>query len=52
MKWLCPLIKQIWFSLLTFEAIFDEQNGKKLQLKGQSGGQVKTLDLKFLIGLE
>jgi hypothetical protein len=49
--WLCPLIKQIWFSLLTFEAIFDSQNGKKIELRDQTGA-TKTLNLKFLIGLE
>jgi hypothetical protein len=39
MEWLTPKIKQIWYCLLSFEAIFS--HASKLQL-----------DLKFLISLE
>ena len=46
LKWLCPQIKQIWFSILTFEAIFDIRGTDKLSMKN------KRLDLKFLINLE
>jgi len=44
MNWLCYMIKEIWYCLLTFEALGGGKN--------ESAGDEATLDLKFLIQLE
>lgn len=57
MAWLCPLIKEIWFQLLSFEAIIGGNVNvlDDIGLSKQAPRPAippKLLDLKFLIQLE
>ena len=59
LQWLCPLIKEIWFCLLSFEAIIGGNLNVLGDIGPSSGKEIsrpvlpaKLLDLKFLIQLE
>ena len=58
MQWLCPLIQEIWFYLLSFEAIIGGNLNLLDDIDASDAGQskapqpkipAKLLDLKFLI---